>query len=231
MRLLLQPEHAAQAERHFDATRTTLKYYGEWFGAVSLRPHHDRRSRLPERRRTGWSTRRSSPPAHGGWSRRRSLTRRKSVTIHEAGHQFWYGMVANNEFEDAWMDEGLNTFSTARVDAAGLRSDTTSRCGTSAASCPGCSTTSRSAARPTATGWPATGATPKSDVPSTPSFRVLPSRTGAQRHHLQQDGAVAEHAGAPARVADAAAHHGDVLRAMEVQASEAGRLLRRRRTR
>ena len=25
--------HASQAERHFDATRTTLKYYGEWFGA------------------------------------------------------------------------------------------------------------------------------------------------------------------------------------------------------
>ncbi|HEY6894637.1 MAG TPA: hypothetical protein VI258_10750, partial [Rhodanobacteraceae bacterium] len=32
MRLLLQPEHAGQAERHFDATRTTLKYYGEWYG-------------------------------------------------------------------------------------------------------------------------------------------------------------------------------------------------------
>jgi hypothetical protein len=37
------------------------------------------------------------------------------VTIHEAGHQFWYGIVASNEFEHAWMDEGLNTFSTARV--------------------------------------------------------------------------------------------------------------------
>src|SRR5262245_23373367 len=33
MRLLLQPEHVAQADRHFDATRTTLKYYGEWYGA------------------------------------------------------------------------------------------------------------------------------------------------------------------------------------------------------
>ena len=35
--------------------------------------------------------------------------------MHEAGHQFWYGMVGNNEFEDAWMDEGFNTFSTARA--------------------------------------------------------------------------------------------------------------------
>jgi hypothetical protein len=37
------------------------------------------------------------------------------VTIHEAGHQFWYGMVGNNEFEYAWLDEGLNTYSDARV--------------------------------------------------------------------------------------------------------------------
>ncbi len=33
------------------------------------------------------------------------------VTFHEFGHQYWYGMVATNEFENAWMDEGLNTFS------------------------------------------------------------------------------------------------------------------------
>ena len=32
MRLLLQPEHVAQADRHFEATRAALKYYGEWFG-------------------------------------------------------------------------------------------------------------------------------------------------------------------------------------------------------
>jgi len=32
MRLLLQPEHAVQADRHFAATRATLQYYGEWFG-------------------------------------------------------------------------------------------------------------------------------------------------------------------------------------------------------
>jgi hypothetical protein len=34
---------------------------------------------------------------------------------HEAGHQWWYGMVATNEFEHAWMDEGINTYATARV--------------------------------------------------------------------------------------------------------------------
>jgi len=39
----------------------------------------------------------------------------EGVTIHEAGHQFWYGLVGNNEFEHAWLDEGINTFATARV--------------------------------------------------------------------------------------------------------------------
>jgi hypothetical protein len=40
----------------------------------------------------------------------------ESVTVHEAGHQWWYGLVGSNEFEHAWMDEGINQFSEARVD-------------------------------------------------------------------------------------------------------------------
>ena len=33
MRLLLQPEHSSQADRHFNATRAALRDYGTWFGA------------------------------------------------------------------------------------------------------------------------------------------------------------------------------------------------------
>ncbi len=32
------------------------------------------------------------------------------VVIHEFGHNYWYGMVANNEFEEAWLDEGINSY-------------------------------------------------------------------------------------------------------------------------
>jgi aminopeptidase N len=39
----------------------------------------------------------------------------EEVVIHEAGHQFWYGIVGSNEFEHAWMDEGINEFATART--------------------------------------------------------------------------------------------------------------------
>jgi hypothetical protein len=35
----------------------------------------------------------------------------EGVTIHEVGHQWWYGMSANNEFEESWLDEGLNSWS------------------------------------------------------------------------------------------------------------------------
>ena len=37
------------------------------------------------------------------------------VTEHEFGHQYWYGMVATNEFEEAWLDEGINSYTEAKV--------------------------------------------------------------------------------------------------------------------
>src|SRR5262249_18579411 len=115
MRLLLLPEHAGQAERHFDATRAALRYYGEWYGAY---PYGHMTIVDPAYQSdaggVGYPTlftpgTRWLAPARGGAP--------EGVTIHEAGHQFWYGMVGNNEFEDAWMDEGINTFSTSRTQA------------------------------------------------------------------------------------------------------------------
>ena len=32
------------------------------------------------------------------------------VTVHEFGHGYFYGILASNEFEEPWMDEGLNEF-------------------------------------------------------------------------------------------------------------------------
>jgi hypothetical protein len=113
MRLLLQPEHADQADRHFDATRTTLKYYGEWYGAYPyghitiVDPAYQSGAGGMEYPTLFTAGTRWLAPAH--------VTTPEGVTVHEAGHQFWYGIVGNNEFEDAWMDEGFNTFSTARA--------------------------------------------------------------------------------------------------------------------
>ena len=113
MRLLLQPEHAAQAERHFDATRTTLKYYGEWFGPYPY--GHITIIDPAYQSAAGGMEYPTLFTAGTRWLAPARVTTPEGVTVHEAGHQFWYGMVANNEFEDAWMDEGLNTYATARA--------------------------------------------------------------------------------------------------------------------
>ena len=32
------------------------------------------------------------------------------LVLHEFAHQYWYGMVATNEFEEPWMDEGMTSY-------------------------------------------------------------------------------------------------------------------------
>jgi hypothetical protein len=113
MRLLLQPEHDGQADRHFAATGAALKYYGEWFGAYPY--GHVTVIDPAWQSGAGGMEYPTLFTAGTRWLAPRDVTQPEGVTIHEAGHQFWYGIVANNEFEHAWLDEGLNTFSTART--------------------------------------------------------------------------------------------------------------------
>jgi hypothetical protein len=120
MRLLLQPEHVAQAERHFAATRAALRYYGEWFGAYPYAHLTVVDPAVPVNPAVqGGSTGGMEYPmlftAGTRIGAQAAGSQPEAVTIHEAGHQFWYGIVATNEFEHAWMDEGLNTYATARV--------------------------------------------------------------------------------------------------------------------
>ena len=113
IRLLYQPEHQGHVDRHFQATEAALKHYGLWFGEYP----YGHLTVVDPAWRSGargmeyptlytCGTRYLNPPGGGS---------PEGVTIHEAGHQFWYGLVGNNEFEHAWLDEGINTFSTARV--------------------------------------------------------------------------------------------------------------------
>jgi Peptidase family M1 domain len=126
MRLLLQREHAGQEGRHFDATRATLKYYGEWFGPYPY-GHITIVDPAWQSNAGGMEYPTLFTAGTRWWTPRRAAVP-EGVTVHEAGHQFWYGIVATNEFEHGWMDEGLNTFSTARVlQAAGTPNDFSKR--------------------------------------------------------------------------------------------------------
>ena len=118
VRLLLQPDHRAALERYVRSTREAISFYGLWFGAYP------------------YETLTVVDPPEGGFGAggmeyptfitgdAPSLSLRwpfdrvrivEDVTIHEFGHQYWYGMVGSNEFEESWLDEGINTDSEYRV--------------------------------------------------------------------------------------------------------------------
>jgi len=42
----------------------------------------------------------------------------EGVTVHEFGHQYFQGILASNEFEEAWLDEGVNSWADAGCMAA-----------------------------------------------------------------------------------------------------------------
>jgi hypothetical protein len=111
--LLSQPHHDNLVERYFDATFKSLRFYGEWYGeypyptVTVVDPANNSRSggmEYPTLFTGGgnmFSPKEQSSPEGG--------------TVHEFGHQFWYGLLANNEFEEAWLDEGFDSYSTSRT--------------------------------------------------------------------------------------------------------------------
>jgi len=113
IRLLMQPEHEHQTQRHLDATKAALEHYGLWYGAY---PYGHVTVIDP-----AWGSGASGMEyptlftCGTGIDRPFGAGSPEGVTVHEAGHQFWYGIVGNNEFEYAWLDEGLNTYSTSRT--------------------------------------------------------------------------------------------------------------------
>ncbi|HET7291913.1 MAG TPA: M1 family metallopeptidase [Vicinamibacteria bacterium] len=117
VRLLLLPEHAHLARRYLDATRLALRAYGAWSA-----PYPYAQLTVVDPAWYSGSGGMEYPTLFTGgapaWARR-DLLAPESVTVHEAGHQFWYGLVANDETEEAWLDEGINQyFETRAVDLA-----------------------------------------------------------------------------------------------------------------
>ena len=103
----------SQAARHFDGTRAALRHYGEWFGAYPY--GHITIVDPVWRSETDGMEYPTLFTAGTSWLMPRKDTYLEDIAVHEAGHQWWYGIVGTNEFEDAWMDEGINQYANARV--------------------------------------------------------------------------------------------------------------------
>jgi hypothetical protein len=111
--LLLEPGHRNVADRYFRALFNGLKYFGLWYG---LYPYDTLTVVDVPRNSTTCCMEYPTFITVGTsfWPAPKGLSP-EGVTVHEFGHQFWYGLVGNNEFEEAFLDEGFNTYSTGKV--------------------------------------------------------------------------------------------------------------------
>lgn len=114
IKAVMQPEHTGSTERYFNSAITALNYFEKHLGKY---PH------------TVLSL--IDPPVNGAgsggmeyptfitcgtaWGLPRGLKFPEIVTVHEFGHQYFQGMLASNEFEESFLDEGFNQYYEGRI--------------------------------------------------------------------------------------------------------------------
>jgi hypothetical protein len=107
-----QPAHGGMARRILETARHGLVFHGGKFG-----PYPYRRlviDDLPMGLSSGMEYPMLFTVSVAGFVPV-FLAAPEELTLHEFGHQHWYGLVATNEFEEAWLDEGINTYVTGRA--------------------------------------------------------------------------------------------------------------------
>ena len=101
IRVLMQPDHRDQGLRHVAAAATAIKYFHDWYGVY------------PFPNLTVVDPRRGAPGS-GGMEYPTLITAGtiyglpdgihavEVVIVHEFGHNYWYHLLASNEFEESW---------------------------------------------------------------------------------------------------------------------------------
>jgi hypothetical protein len=113
LRFLMQPAHWDQVDRHERITRDTLDRFEKWYGPY---PYKTLTVVDPEPgSAAGGMEYPTFITGDSSWFMPEGFHEVELVVEHEFGHQYWYGMVATNEFEDAWMDEGINSYTEVKV--------------------------------------------------------------------------------------------------------------------
>lgn len=118
IRLLIPPEHAAMGPRYLNALKFALEYLDKHVGkypypsiTVVDPPFHGLRSGLME-----YPTFITAGTFYGTPE---NFHNSESLAVHEFVHQYFMGMIASNEKEEPWLDEGFVTYFEDRItDAA-----------------------------------------------------------------------------------------------------------------
>ena len=114
IRVLMQPQRTHQISRYVESVKHALEYFNAHVGKYPypiitiVDPAHGAMG-------AGGMEYPMLITAGSFWGIGPELKLAELVTIHEFGHEYWYGLVANNEFEEAWLDEGINTYYEIRI--------------------------------------------------------------------------------------------------------------------
>jgi len=107
--LLYESDHTSSVERTFKSLKQSLDFMDAWVGPY---PYPKVTIVHPP---TGCMNASGMEyptlfTAGTSWLNPTCFHFMEMTVIHEFCHNFWQGMVASNEFEEAWLDEGINTY-------------------------------------------------------------------------------------------------------------------------
>lgn len=114
--LLLAPGHGFARQRYLNALKSAMLFY-----AKVIAPYPYQKITLVDPPLKGMASSGMEYPGliTGGtmWLMPSGMKMTELVTIHEFGHEYWYGIIGTDEFREAWLDEGVNSF--MEIEAAG----------------------------------------------------------------------------------------------------------------
>ncbi|WP_374015773.1 M1 family metallopeptidase [Paenibacillus thiaminolyticus] len=108
IKLYLDPMHENLKERYLYAAKAALSKFSEWYGSY---PYSTLSIVVPPKAANGAGgmeyptliTAFGAEDDSPGYNLERTV-------VHEIGHQYFYGLLASNEFEEAWLDEGFTSY-------------------------------------------------------------------------------------------------------------------------
>lgn len=117
---LYLPEHDGTIQRVLNAAEVAVKHFSEWYGPypyarLTIVDVPDDGSGAGGMEYPTLITAGAFDPSGLGILGGPFDKMLEVVIIHEIGHQWWQSMVAFNEAEEPWLDEGFTDYSTARL--------------------------------------------------------------------------------------------------------------------
>jgi len=114
IRLLTYTGHKSSWQRYMDVMKGAMQRFDQWYG-----PYPYAQITVVDPPHGGLEAGGMEYPtfitAGTNWFVPKGVHEPELVTEHEFGHQYWYGMVATNEFENGWLDEGINSYTEVKV--------------------------------------------------------------------------------------------------------------------